>query len=146
MIFQNVDIYFFPTFCYSGHSTGHANLDFNWCSTFTEYCFSLRKGFKWPKSLLFRSLPPDKKIPPSKNYHSPHLLMLFENPNQNWLMIGVLSRMYYSGDSEELWARTFIHTSWTFQYVSTKGIFFSRLLEVLICGSCIEEYYREVYG
>ena len=34
----------------------------------------------------------------------------------------------FSCGSEEVWARTFIHTSWTRQFVS-EGIFISRLLE-----------------
>ena len=37
---------------------------------------------------------------------------------------------------KELWAWTFIHTSWTIQYVSD-GVFFSRLLEGLIGDSSI---------
>ena len=46
------------------------------------------------------------------------------------------SWLYSSGGSKELWTYTFTHTSWTLQYVS-EGVFFSRLLEGLICGPCI---------
>ena len=53
--------------------TGHANIDFNSCSVFTESCcFQLSKRFKWSKFLLFRFLPSSKKnSSPSKMYDSP---------------------------------------------------------------------------
>ena len=41
-----------------------------------------------------------------------------------------------SGGSKELWAWTFIHTSWTLQYVS-EPVLISRLLQGLIGGPCI---------
>ena len=43
---------------------------------------------------------------------------------------------YSCGGSKELWARTFIHTSWTLQYVPER-VLFSRLLESLISGLSI---------
>ena len=46
------------------------------------------------------------------------------------------SPLYYSGGSTELWAWTFIHTSWTLQYVSER-VLFSKFLEGLIGGPCI---------
>ena len=45
--------------------------------------------------------------------------------------------MYPSGGSDELWAWTFKHTSWTLQYVF-EGILFSRLLQGLICDPIFE--------
>ena len=45
--------------------------------------------------------------------------------------------MYPSGGSEELWAWTFKHTSWTLQYVFEE-ILFSRLLQGLICDPVFE--------
>ena len=50
------------------------------------------------------------------------------------------SDLCFSGSSEYLWSWTSIQISWTFQYVA-QGIFFSRLLEGLICASLIESVY-----
>ena len=49
----------------------------------------------------------------------------------------VWSWLYSSDGSEEMGVSTFIHTSWTLQYVS-EGILLSRLLEGLICDPCIQ--------
>ena len=46
------------------------------------------------------------------------------------------SWLYSITGSIELWAWTFIHTSWTLQYMSER-VLFSRLLEGLIGGPCI---------
>ena len=56
----------------------------------------------------------------------------------------VWSWLYANGGSEELWAWTFIHTSWTLQYVPW-GVLFSRLLKGLISGPC-KECWRKAYN
>ena len=58
-----------------------------------------------------------------------YLNKLIKSPEKAWWL-------YSSGGSKELWTWTFIHTSWTLQYVS-EAILFSRLLEGLIGGPCI---------
>ena len=50
---------------------------------------------------------------------------------------------YSCGDSEVVWAWAFLHISLNFQYLS-ECIFFPRLLEGPICGTCIEGYWGEV--
>ena len=46
--------------------------------------------------------------------------------------------LYSSGGSEEMWAWTFINTSWTLQYASEE-ILLSRLLEGPIFGLCFKK-------
>ena len=64
-------------FCFNfillGH-LGHVNFSFNWCSVFTESCFSLWKRFQSSKSVLLRFPLPGKYPPPSK----------ISNPPPNW--------------------------------------------------------------
>ena len=52
-------------------------------------------------------------------------------------MIHQRTWLYSSGCSEELWTWTFIHISWTYQYVS-EGFLFWRLLENLIHGPSLK--------
>ena len=65
---------------YSLHAKDHANLYFNQCSIFTEYCFQLRNRFQWSKYLLVKLLPLNKSIPKPKFPTSPYLLTLFGKP------------------------------------------------------------------
>ena len=51
--------------------------------------------------------------------------------HQIWLFKDIWSWLYSSDGSEELWAWTFIHTSWNLQKVS-EGILFSRLLKTAL--------------
>ena len=57
----------------------------------------------------------------------------------------VWSWLYSNGDSNELSRWTFIHTSWTLQYVSERN-FFPKLLEGLICGSFISKWWEEFFA
>ena len=53
--------------------------------------------------------------------------------NEPWFIKGVRSWLYSSGGSKELWASTFIHTSWSLQYIFERVLFFI-LLKGLIGG------------
>ena len=43
--------------------------------------------------------------------------------NESWFINGIWSSLYSSGAPKELWAGTFIHISWTIQYVSERVLF-----------------------
>ena len=43
--------------------------------------------------------------------------------NKPWFINGIWSSLYSSGAPKELWAGTFIHISWTIQYVSERVLF-----------------------
>ena len=49
---------------------------------------------------------------------------LAKGHNQLWFVKNIWSWLYSCGDSGELWAWTFIHTSWTLQYMSEGILFF----------------------
>ena len=55
---------------------------------------------------------------------------------------GVCSWLYSTGDYKQVWVWCFMHTSSTLQYEAM----FPRLLQGLICGPYIWDYWGEVYG
>ena len=69
------------------------------------------------------------------------LLRWLESHNKSWFIQDVWSGLYSTGGSKELWAWTFIHTSWNLQYVSERDLF-SRLLEGIISGHCIKNVWE----
>ena len=62
--------------------TGHANFDFNWCSVFTECCFSFEKGLNHQNHSSSGSHHPVKNSPTLRGECTPHPhpLPLFGKP------------------------------------------------------------------